>query len=295
MRRKMLLKTMQGFLLLGCLVLSFPVCFAQDTDRVVKEDTAGIFRIVLRDDSYFIGKIVADDSAHLVIITQSNTKIEIPRNQILTIEPVEAKRIVNGKFIFPNPNATRYLFGPSAFPLKKKEGYYQNIYIIGHVFNVGITDHISIGGGLEIITPFVENELPVFMLMPKVGFRVTEKLYAGGGLMYAHAFDEDLGIAYGVGTWGTIERNMTLGLGYMAADEMDNRPIIMLSGTTRVSKRISLVSENWIFLDPGYAFYSYGIRIFSEKIAVDIAFINNGDIIEEIPIGIPYLDFVVKF
>ena len=33
----------------------------------------------------------------------------------------------------------------------------------------------------------------------------------------------------------------------------------------------------------------------SQKIAVDLGFINSGDIVKEIAIGVPYVDFVVKF
>ncbi|MBE9480617.1 MAG: hypothetical protein IMY69_02855 [Bacteroidetes bacterium] len=43
------------------------------------------------------------------------------------------------------------------------------------------------------------------------------------------------------------------------------------------------------------AIFSYGVRFFGERISVDLGFINNKDIIEEIVIGIPYVDFVVKF
>lgn len=51
-----------------------------------------------------------------------------------------------GQVWFRNPNATRYLFAPSAIPLKKGEGYYQNFYILGNAVNYGITDNFSLGG-----------------------------------------------------------------------------------------------------------------------------------------------------
>jgi hypothetical protein len=44
-----------------------------------------------------------------------------------------------------------------------------------------------------------------------------------------------------------------------------------------------------------YAVFSYGLRFMGESIAVDLAFLNNGDIAESIIIGIPWVDFVVKF
>ena len=63
-----------------------------------------------------------------------------------------------------------------------------------------------------------------------------------------------------------------------------------------ISRRIALVTENWFIpLDNYYGVFSYGIRFFGEKISVDLAFLNNSDIAEGLAIGIPYLDFVVKF
>ncbi len=67
---------------------------------------------------------------------------------------------------------------------------------------------------------------------------------------------------------------------------------------SRVGRKWSLITENWIgpIVDDEYrGIYSYGIRFFGEKIAVDLAFLNNTDIFKEIAIGIPYIDFVVKF
>ena len=66
---------------------------------------------------------------------------------------------------------------------------------------------------------------------------------------------------------------------------------------TRIGKKTALVTENWLV--PNNANYepifSYGIRFFGETIAVDLAFINNWDIAQQLIIGIPYVNFVVKF
>lgn len=95
-------------------------------------------------------------------------------------------------------------------------------------------------------------------------------------------------------TYGSLNHNVTAGVGYALAEgELSNNAVFNLSGMTRIGKRIALVSENWIF--PETAIFSYGVRFFGEKISVDLAFINNSEIAEGIAIGIPYVDFVVKF
>jgi hypothetical protein len=87
-----------------------------------------------------------------------------------------------------------------------------------------------------------------------------------------------------------------VGWGYIDK-EFENRPIITLGGMTRLARGFGLVTENW-FVPSRSGYYpviSYGIRFMGEKITVDFAFLNNDDIFQEIVIGIPYLDFVVKF
>ena len=78
---------------------------------------------------------------------------------------------------------------------------------------------------------------------------------------------------------------------------------------TLVGRRLALVSENWIVPSSAnnnnngvhtesyeyHGIYSYGIRFFGKKMAVDLAFLNNKDIAENFIVGIPYLDFVVQF
>jgi hypothetical protein len=39
----------------------------------------------------------------------------------------------------------------------------------------------------------------------------------------------------------------------------------------------------------------YGIRFFGEKLSVDLAFLNNKDIASQLALGVPIVDFVIKF
>jgi hypothetical protein len=61
----------------------------------------------------------------------------------------------------------------------------------------------------------------------------------------------------------------------------------------------ALITENWLISPPNsqskVPLISYGARFFGKKIAVDFAFVNNKDIAQSIFIGVPYIDFVVKF
>lgn len=281
-------------LLLVCCFILPESAVAQD----VAPDTSSV-RIEMLDGTVLLGKIKSRGEGALSITTISGVEANVPLNQIKEMTTISTASIHKGEYWFENPNATRYLFGPSAFNLKKGEGYYQNTYLLLNSFNYGVTDYFSIGGGIELLTLF--NGSPAFVLTPKVGFQTGPKTSLGGGILYANLGDigdrSNFGIAYGVVTKGTVDKNFTVGLGWGIIDnEFSSRPIITFSGMTRLSKKIALVSENWIVpADIYYPLFSYGIRFFGEKMAIDLAFINNPDIASEVVIGIPYVDFMVKF
>jgi hypothetical protein len=272
--------------------------FGQNINVGSPIDSTKIYKIELKDGSIFIGNILQQDSVNIVLRTSSIPKIEIPVSKIKSIDEVDKSNFKDGSYWYPNPHATRYFYGPSAIGLKKGEGYYQNTYLVLNSFNVGITDNISIGGGLELISTFAGKD-PLFFITPKVSFKVAEKFHAGGGVLYARIPEGfgSLGTVFATGTYGTTDNNITGSLGWGFVDsEFSERPIITLSGMTRISKRAALVTENWLIPTDGYyGLFSYGVRFFGEKIAVDLAFINNRDIAEAIMIGIPYVSFTVKF
>jgi hypothetical protein len=290
------------FRLAFLLLLIAPLASAQaQTDTTLTKSVVGKRWIVeTRDGSIIQGIFMGQTERGIRLQTDSAGEVLIPHQQIKSTKIFDDSRIRDGEYWFENPNATRYLFSPSAFSLKKGEAYYQNTYLVLNSFNVGITDNITMGGGFEFISTFTGT--PAFYITPKATFEINDKWRAGGGLLYANVIGIDsdfsgLGIGYGIVTYGNTDDNATLGMGYGFVDgELSSKPVITLSGMKRLSKRIGLVSENWLVPTDGYyGVLSYGIRFMGERLTVDLAFINNPDIAQEIFIGIPYVDFVIKF
>jgi len=228
------MKNLIQILLFIILVFATSNVFGQKTNISEPVDSTKIYKIELNDGSIFIGNILQQDSVNLVLRTSSIPKIEIPVSKIKSIDEVDKSNFKNDIYWYPNPHATRYFYGPSAIGLKKGEGYYQNTYLVLNSFNVGITDNISIGGGLELISTFAERD-PIFFITPKVSFKVAEKFHAGGGVLYARipgGFGS-LGTVFATGTYGTTDNNITGSLGWGFVDsEFSERPIITLSGMT---------------------------------------------------------------
>lgn len=297
------MKTYTHFLIYLLLFCSFQLGYSQDTNN------KQVYRVTLNDKSSYIGEITEETTSTLVLINQTTgVKTELPTTQIQKKELLSESSIKNNEYWFENPNATRYLFGPSAFNLKKGEGYYQNTMLLLNSFNVGITDYFSIGGGIEFLSTFITLSQgsfnPIIYFTPKVGFSVADNIHVGGGVLLAsipqfgETSNTGLGMLYGLGTYGNLDHNVTATIGWGSVDGNSfNKPLITVSGMTRVAKKTALVTENWLIpTDSSYEpIFSYGVRFFGENIAVDLAFINNWDIAQSLLIGVPYVNFVVKF
>lgn len=204
---------------------------------------------------------------------------------------------------FPNPNRTRLYFGPTGRTLRKGEGYFSDIYLFLPGIAYGVTDNITIGGGGSIV-PGLDPDEQFYYLTPKVGLRMIEQFDAAVSAFMIRVpdFDEDddqeaiwVGVLFFSGTIGTDDRSFTFGVGYgFADDEMADRPAIELGGEYRLGRRISFVSENWIFPGVEDPMISYGFRFMGEKMAIDLGFINVASDKAVYP-GIPWIDFVFNF
>lgn len=287
-------------LVLGLLCLMFSLTFgySQKTKKLqyTQMDTVSNYEVRLKDGSVFTGKYLETrgDTMHFNL---ASSRLAVRKNEMAGIRKVNRVELKEGTDWYPNPHHTRYLFGPSAFNLKTGEGYYQNIYGVVNSVNFGINDNFSIGGGTELISLFNGN--PFFGIFPKIGnIKLGKNVTGGLGTLMVVGERGFGGIGYGLVTFGDEDRNFTLGAGgAFGSGEISPQPILTFSGMYRVSRNIALISENWAVVSDGIVpVFSYGIRFFGEKISVDVAFINNGDILQEIsPIGIPFLDFVYKF
>lgn len=290
-------KSSQFFYVLLLLVLFSSSTFGQTKVQDFEFEPDVSYKIVLFDGSELIAKFIEKNEIMLTVSTSSIPRIELPFAQIKSIELVDESNFkADGSYWFPNTHSTRYFFSPSAINLKKGEAYYQNTYLLINSFNYGVTNQFSIGGGLEFISTFSGD--PLYFLTPKMGFNISEKLNLGAGvLLVGVAGEGSLGITYGMATYGNNDDNLTLGMGWgFVEGDFSSKPTITLGGMKRLKRKFSLVTESWFIPldDSYYGIFAYGMRIFSEKIAVDLGLLNNADISEGLFLGVPYVDLVIK-
>ena len=303
----------QPRLMLGLIVLlavllgaSAGAASIEDKLRVPPEGVTQI--ITLQDGSSLVGKITEVGDTEIKFQTDMG-EMTLAVEKITDISEVKSEAIKDGKYWFPNPNRTRLLFGPTGRNLRQGEGYFNDIYVFFPGVAYGLTDNITIGGGMSLF-PGVDFEDQLFYLTPKIGVKVQPMLDVAASALIIRIPDTDdeldefgeeiddpktLGVLYGTMTYGTDDKSATFGLGFGYYDEdIADKPAVLVGGEYRIARRASLVTENWVFPEVDEPLISYGVRFFGESLAIDLALFNVLDEDAIFP-GIPFIDFVYNF
>lgn len=246
----------------------------------------------LADGSTMYGRLERADADSVVLVGPAG-RVAIPRISVKELRNAgEAHRKDDGttEYWFPNANTTRLFFGPTGRTLAKGQGYFADYDVAIGSVTYGLTDRITLGGG-----GFIVPSSNVWFLTPKVGIVRGDRVNVAAGAMWGGVgTDGTAGIGYLVGTFGSEDHNITAGVGrFFVKAKTVGDELFMVGGETRVSRRLSLVSENY-FVTGNDPLVSYGVRVLGEKFSVDLAFFNVAGGGVGFP-GIPYVDFVVRF
>ncbi len=257
-------------------------------------DTTTIYRITLSDDSEIMGTIISSSDTQLVFLSLAGIEMKVPTLQIKEIETLSGK-LQDGVFHKTDPNRTRLFFAPTGRMLKQGKGYFSIYELFFPSLAIGITDFLSISGGMSL---FPGAEEQIFYVAPKIGFETSNNFSIGAGFLYLGIPDEDAaGILYTVATVGNDRNAFTFGGGLgLSEGEFSQKPVLMLGGELTLSNSVKILTENWIFTSKNsHPLVSLGIRFFGEHIAGDFGLIfPTGVNIEGFP-GIPWVGFIYNF
>jgi hypothetical protein len=254
----------------------------------------------LTDGSVLIGKVVSQDERQIRFVTRSGVEVVVPRAAVASMDG--APRAAGDEHVVDD---TRLFLAPTGRPLRKGAGYFSDHYILFPGVAYGLTDNITLAGGVSLI-PTVPVDEQAFFFTPKVGARLGRHvaLSAGGLFLTAGGSEgESLKVGYVVGTWGTPERSLTagVGLGGIGDDDFGDRrdpaqPMLMLGGAWRLSNRLSLLTENWLLPDEEFEMLSAGLRFRGDRLTVDFAFFTNHDLVDAGGlVVIPWVSFSYHF
>jgi len=264
--------------------------------------------VTMKNGAVYTGSVEDETETELSLLTD-NAKITLKKEEFKKVELDDYK----GDFLFRNSHSTRYFYSPSAIPLKKGEGYYQNMMLVGNVANVGITNNFSIGGGFEFISLVSEID-PIFTITPKFGFKVANNVHLGLGVRVI-SFDGDfITSPYAAVTLGHSETNVSIVTGanvsFDAGQDTSFGPTVM-SASHRVSNRISLMTENWFWNRKNNAVGDmldiktvhlgmHGMRLHTRKSTFDFGvmttnLLNDNDFGLNYIVPIPYVGYSYAF
>jgi hypothetical protein len=259
--------------------------------RMTVPDSTHLQIVTLTDGSTIFGRIVSVSADTVSFQTGAGT-MQLSIKAIRDIRQISAEDVREGDYWFPNPNSTRLFFAPTGQQLKQGEGYFSDYELFFPGVAIGVTDNISIGGGISLFPASASDQ--VYYVTPKIGFSPSDKVHLATGVLFAGTNGGTGGIYYGVGTFGDGNGSVTVGGGYgFAGGKIQSKPVGMLGAEYRISRRLGIVTENYLLpVADNNVLYSFGFRFMGEKLTTDLALANvSGSQI----IGVPYVDFVFRF
>jgi hypothetical protein len=240
-------------------------------------DTSKTLRVETIDGNIFVGTVISENGDFLLLKTENLGEINIPQKNIKSKTELKELKKVGNEFWLPNPQSSRYYWAPNGYGLKKGEGYYQNIWVLYNQVSVGVTDNFSVGAGMLPFFLF-GGPTPVW-IVPKFSIPVVkDKINLGTGAFLGSFMGGEggdgggFGLLYGTSTFGSRDKNVSLGVAYgFAGGDWMNIPIINLSTIQRVGPRGYFISENYLIPVEGNTIVvvSLGGRTIVRNIGID--------------------------
>lgn len=192
------------------------------------------FIIETKEGNSYIGIVKEIEKNKVYEISTKQGVLTIPSTEIKYMKKIEKKDIIAGEYWPESPHSSRYFFSPSGYGLRKGEGYYQNAWIFLNQVSYAFTNNFT--AGLGIIPTFLfggGGYLP-YWVTPKFSFpyKNNKGAFGFGTIVFGVLGEPDanFGILYGTNTFGTRDKQLTLGagLGYNTDNGFSSNPAFTL-------------------------------------------------------------------
>ena len=283
------------FLLIAAVLLPRGAA-AQDTVPAPAAPAGSLFEVRLSDGSVLYGRVLEQTPEELVIQTESGATVRVSRGQVAAIESLRG-RVVRGQVWPEDRNTSRLFFAPTGRAVPAGEGYLGVYELVFPFLTFGVTDRVTISAGTPIV-PGIIGE--VFYLAPKLEVLRAPGASAAVGALALFAsgeyLDGSVGLVYGVGTFGSTERALTVGatVPFYSAEgdsEIGSDPTFLLGGEARLTRRTKFITENYFGTGLDGAVVSGGLRFLGDRLSADFGLVTtleNGE-------PFPLVNFVYSF
>jgi len=195
------------------------------------------------------------DSADLSYIHISDN-IYGPRRVLLAAVRAAKEITLTSAGFYPNPDAGRYFYGPTAILNQKGDRYFYTNFALANL-SYAPSKYVTTSVG----TVWFLNLFGVLNVNPsiKVGLEVAPNLHVatGGTMIFGYNAWFEEGFAFALpfvnATLGGTENNITLGLGLAGSQfggsqgfDWARTPTLTMGLSRRISERYMIVSENYL-------------------------------------------------
>jgi hypothetical protein len=232
-----------------------------------------IHKIHFKDGQSLTGTILSQNETHLELKLGRGNILKIPRSDIESVEEEKKARFnQEGRFVHDNANASRYLWAPSAFMLKKGDFTFSQKQLFFSSLGYGVNDHVNvqIGGIIPLWLAQGDNYGFNLIFALKAGGEIKKNLNASVGFQnfVLPGFDSNIFLPFTNFTLGNSDKNFTLGIASPIPNTktqyFGDLTLINFSGFIRLNDRFGLVSENHLL---GLAFDESNENVFIGNIA----------------------------
>lgn len=285
-----------------CLICLLAV-YGEAAEAQVPADLAPgeqVWQVQLADGSTLFGRVVEVGPDQITVVSEAGVRVELNHTQIRSIAPVRGV-IRDGELWAEDPNTTRLFFGPTGRMMRRGEGYVAAFELFLPFVSYSVTDWLTLAGGTPLIPEGIGE---LFYLAPKMGIVQRPDFGVSAGVLAFFSTYDDFdsaGILYAVGTRGSSDRSVTFGAGWpFASGDFENFPIFMAGGESRFSRRLKLVSENYLVsLENGpttdrLGMVSGGVRFIGDRLSADLG-VGLGFDHTDLMCCIPLVNFVYHF
>ncbi len=234
-------------------------------------DTTHVVELRLSDSTALTGRVIAEDLASLTLLTAAGVRMTVPLAALASWHVLAEPR--PAAVVRRDANDSRLFLAHTARGVPRGKGYVLDYLVFFPVVGVGITDRLSLTGGMSLI-PFSPDQ--IFYVAPKVNVVESSHASLAAGVLYLRVVgfipaSGYAGIAYAVTTFGGEQSAGTVLVGFpFASGGWERRPLIVLGGESRVSRRVKLLAEAWKLPGSDDVPAVGGVRLIGNRVSWDL-------------------------